>query len=252
MSELVFHEIPFKNKKVIFGKKTCHHAVSITECDGLRTMVFGHGMASEQSSIQLNNLEYHVFDYSILSMHSLLFCPNPSKVLVVGLGGGVIPRSLSKYCPDAKIDVIEIDEDVIDLAKEYFYFEETDNVKVYHDDAFNAVEKLDGKYDIVILDAFNTSYTPMHLMSLQFFNRLKTILSDKSVVAINVCKTHPSYYSHVNTLTSSLGDDIYMLDGERNMYASMLFSIQGNIDLNKVPITDQIKKSIIHDIKALN
>jgi hypothetical protein len=83
----------------------------------------------------------------VLGYSSELLDVEFDSILIAGLGIGVIPY----VCQDfAQVDVVEIDQDVIDLAKQLGHLGE--NVNIIHDDIFTfSVEKT---YDIVVIDAF--------------------------------------------------------------------------------------------------
>jgi SAM-dependent methyltransferase len=85
--------------------------------------------------------------YYILEYSSELLDVEFDSILIAGLGIGVMPY----VCQDfAQVDVIEINQDVIDLAKQLGHLNE--NVNIIHDDILTfSVEKT---YDIVVIDAF--------------------------------------------------------------------------------------------------
>jgi len=60
----------------------------------------------------------------------LAFVEQPKRVLIVGLGGGTIPSLLRKHYPKMTIDVVDIDPDVVAVAKKYFGFHEDDAMHV--------------------------------------------------------------------------------------------------------------------------
>lgn len=85
--------------------------------------------------------------YYILEYSSELLDVEFDSILIAGLGIGVMPY----VCQDfAKVDVVEINQNVIDLAKQLGHLNE--NVNIIHDDILTfSVEKT---YDIVVIDAF--------------------------------------------------------------------------------------------------
>jgi spermidine synthase len=85
--------------------------------------------------------------YYILQYSSELLNIQFNSILIAGLGLGVMPY----VCQDfAQVDVVEINQDVIDLAKQLGHLNE--NVNIIHDDILTfSVEK---KYDIVLIDTF--------------------------------------------------------------------------------------------------
>jgi protein-L-isoaspartate O-methyltransferase len=75
-----------------------------------------------------------------------------NSILIAGLGLGVMPY----VCQDfAQVDVVEINQDIIDLAKQLGHLNE--NVNIIHDDILTfSVEKT---YDIIVLDIWYDALT---------------------------------------------------------------------------------------------
>lgn len=241
--------------------KTSYHDIRVIEEYPIRKLIFGSGACSEQSAIHLEKPAYHVYDYSFLSMHSLLLTPYPSKILVIGLGGGVIPTEMEKYTSNSTIDVVEIDPEIVKIAKEYFFFKESDRVKVYIGDAFDLVPTMQGKYDIVIVDAFFSNYTPFNLMSSEFFKMIYNIASEDVVVTVNMANMHPAFLSQINTIRHVFGNVLYRIDGIRNPNDTIVFALKKEKEIirlherplchflgiqpERITITDEIKDAKI-------
>jgi spermidine synthase len=95
------------------------------------------------------------------------------------------------YFPDAEIDVVDIDPEIPQVAKEFFGFSEDDKLKVHVDDGRMFIKKQlrrnpVPRYDIIILDAFNGDYIPFHLMTREFLQEVKGVVDDDGVVVANV------------------------------------------------------------------
>lgn len=129
-----------------------------------------------------------VFAYAKMMMMSLLMMPEPERILVVGLGGGTLPVALNELYPDAQIDVVEIDPAVKTVAETYFGFHENEKMKVILKDArvFTKRALAAGEtYDLIMLDAFNGDYIPEHLMTREYLQETRGLLSEGGVVAAN-------------------------------------------------------------------
>lgn len=250
---------------VLFETKTDFHDVKVIEENSIRKLIFGNGFCSEQSAINLLEPHKHVFDYTLLAMHTLLFKPHPSSILVIGLGGGIMPMEMEKYASNSIIDVIELDPAIKSIAENYFFFKESEKVKVYIGDAFYIVKKLPRKYDIIIIDAFFSNYIPFHLMSLEFFKSINKIAKKSSVVASNISSVHPSFFSQVNTIRSVFGDELYELKGPTNSFTNMLYANKQKPKIinmtkplchflcmqpQKTIITEEIKNAPIFSLKS--
>jgi len=163
-----------------------------------------------QSQVNLKNLREHMLEYSTMAFCGLLYNPEPKKVLVLGLGGGVIPREMHHYFPEVEIDVVEIDPEIRVIAKQFFKFREDDNLRVHIDDGRMFIKKqlrLDPapKYDMVILDAFNSDYIPFHLMTKEFLEELKGAVAEDGVVVANVFYNNYLFDAELKTFLAVFG-----------------------------------------------
>jgi len=145
-----------------------------------------------------------MLEYTTMTFCGLLYEPEPEKVLVLGLGGGVIPREMHHYLPALEIDVVEIDPEVPVIAKQFFGFREDDKLKVHIADGRMFIKKQlrrdpVPKYDLVILDAFNSDYIPFHLMTKEFLEEVKSVLADDGVVIANVFYTNRLFDAELKT-----------------------------------------------------
>jgi spermidine synthase len=106
--------------------------------------------------------------YYILQYSSELLNVEFDSILVAGLGLGVMPY----ICQDfAQVDVVEINQDVIDLATQLGHLNE--NVNIIHDDILTfSVEKT---YDIVVIDTFYEALS----------NEMISLLEEKYMPFIN-------------------------------------------------------------------
>ncbi|MDF3128299.1 fused MFS/spermidine synthase [Kiritimatiellaeota bacterium B1221] len=83
-----------------------------------------------------------------------LLHPAPiQNLLMLGLGGGTVLRQLRHFLPDAEFTAVEIDGEMIRLARKYMELDQT-GVEVVHGDAFAFLETHTGKYDVIIDDLY--------------------------------------------------------------------------------------------------
>ncbi|THB74229.1 MAG: hypothetical protein D6B28_02400 [Gammaproteobacteria bacterium] len=76
-------------------------------------------------------------------------------VLLLGLGGGAMVRTIHHYWPDSQIDAIDIDGDMVEIAHNIFGVPWVDNIRIRVADAFCYVEQsLDSQVDTVFVDLF--------------------------------------------------------------------------------------------------
>jgi spermidine synthase len=145
-----------------------------------------------------------------MTFSGLLYVPEPKRVLVVGLGGGVIPREMHHYFPQAEVDVVEIDQEILTIAQEHFSFRPDDRLRVHIADGRvfirNQLRREPvPKYDIIVLDAFNSEYIPFHLMTKEFLEEVKGVLAEGGVVVANVFYTNRLFDAEAKTYLEAFG-----------------------------------------------
>jgi spermidine synthase len=149
-----------------------------------------------------------VFPYTRMMLAALLLDPSPRRVLIVGLGGGTLPTAFAQLYPDARIDVVEIDPAVTSVAERYFDFSPGPNTRVYEQDARVWTKRAlagPNRYDLVMLDAFNGDYIPEHLMTQQFLEEARGLLTDDGTLAANTFSFSRLYDSESVTYTRVFG-----------------------------------------------
>jgi hypothetical protein len=122
--------------------------------------------------------------------------------LVVGLGSGVGVSLLLHHFPNASITVVDIDQVVIDMVREYYpmfdWLAGTDatgpitsdgrrRLRLVAQDARQYVSQSQKNYDLIILDAYTSGSTiPPHLMTREFFADLADHLGPGGIVLSNI------------------------------------------------------------------
>jgi len=98
----------------------------------------------------------HAWD--AISAAALLHPGQPKSILMLGLGGGTVFRQLRRFLPDTEFTAVEIDADMIRLARLYMELD-AQRVEVIHDDAFAWLKTPHGPYDLVIDDLYRCGAT---------------------------------------------------------------------------------------------
>jgi len=109
---------------------------------------------------------------------------SPSKALVLGLGGGIVPLFLSdKNELNYSIDAVELNKNIIEISQNHFYLPA--DVTVFEEDARRFLNANNTKYDFIVMDVFNGEITPSHVLSVEAFEKVKKSLSKRGFVVIN-------------------------------------------------------------------
>jgi spermidine synthase len=213
---------------IVYRKATPYHDIRVVDSGDCRALLSGTGRSQRQSAMRLDDLRRHELEYSTLVFSCLLFVPEPRRVLVVGLGGGVLPREMLHYFPETRVDVAEIDPEMAEVARRFFFLPDTPRLRIMIGDGRDTVQRIltDGqtRFDIVILDAFDSEYVPRHLMTAGFLEMVKRLRADDGVVVANMFSSHPLYPSQVRTYMEVFDHDISELRGCSATTSSVIFA----------------------------
>ena len=108
--------------------------------------------------------------------------PTHRKVLHIGLGGGIVSTFLANQ--NRQVTAVEIDKHVVDAAQNYFNLPKS--VKVALDDGRHFLNRSEEKYDILILNAFNSSIPPWNLFTKQSFEKCYSKVNQDGVMVVEV------------------------------------------------------------------
>jgi spermidine synthase len=146
------------------------------------------------------------------------------RAAFVGLGGGRTASYLVRSFPQLKMDVAELDPEVIRLARKYFGVQESERLKIHPQDGRVYLVRSKATYDAVFLDAYRGPFVPFHLLTKEYFEVIKKRLSPGGVVAQNVepstmildsaIKTIASVFRNVETYEAGGNVVIVAYDGE--------------------------------------
>ncbi|NRA60564.1 MAG: fused MFS/spermidine synthase [Psychrobium sp.] len=184
--------------KVIHKERSIYRNIVISEQDDVRCMAFENrrNSATNQACIDLQLPERLVFEYTRSIVAGLAFKPAPKNILIIGLGGGSLPTMLSRVLPDTDITSVEIDPAVLKMAKRYFNYQDSARVKSVIKDGRIFIKralKNNQRFDWIILDAFNADYIPEHLLTKEFLEESKALLTPNGLLAANTFSASKLY-----------------------------------------------------------
>lgn len=140
-----------------------------------------------QSAMFLDSDEL-VFDYP--KYYHLLrhFKPDFQNTLLIGGAGYSFPKDyLAKY-PKAKIEVVEIDAQMTEIARRFFRLKDDPRLKITHQDGRIFLNRAkSGEFDAVLMDAFGSLFSvPFQLTTVEAVEQINRVLKDDGVVIFNV------------------------------------------------------------------
>ncbi len=137
----------------------------------------------------------------------LAFIPSPSDVLLIGLGGGQQAKFIHRYLPELRTVALEIDEEVVELARAHFDLPaDDDRLHVVVNDAADFVRgQGDEQFDLILSDAFGEGYRPVDaLHSAEFYRACHRILRTGGVMTVNVFEPTATWANEFLSTVSSV------------------------------------------------
>lgn len=201
----------------------------------------------------------------ILSRNYLELLPyyNPEgrQLLLIGLGGGLIPRVMDLH--NITTSSIEIDPEVVNIARQFFDFKGEarigDGRYLLKEDCATGKQ-----YDFIILDAFSSESLPFHLMSKEMFELSKKAIRQNGILAIHyvgtpasivsqsIFRTLASVFEYVIVYQTGVGDEMqelyFLASGQAlELHSRNLLEKDFKFTGNEVARIEQNKGIIITD-----
>ena len=140
------------------------------------------------------------YDYAMAApyMAGIYETERPLEVLILGMGTGTYATQCRRYFGDMYIEGVEIDGKITELAHEYFGLDESIPVATYDGRAYlNALSSDnwrkdsefgtdDGKYDVIMVDAYQDITIPFQMSTVEFFTMVKDHLREDGVMVVNM------------------------------------------------------------------
>ncbi len=134
-------------------------------------------------------------------------------LLVLGMGTGTYATQCKRYFKGLEIEGVEIDQNITDLAGEYFELADEIDVSTYDGRAF--LQATDKKYDIIMVDAYQDITIPFQMSSYEFFSMVKEHLNENGVMVVNM-NMHSDKDGNINDYLSdtiaNVFNNVYTVD----------------------------------------
>lgn len=184
--------------KTIHKERSLYQTILVNKSASIICLQFSLRRAQRnQSCRDERQPKQMVLSYTKMMMAGLLLKPAPNRILMIGLGGGVLAKALAELYPQAAIDVVEIDAAVVGVAQRFFDFAASAQLRVMVQDGRvftrRAAASAPASYDLVLLDAFGADYIPEHLMTVEFLQEVKALLAEDGVLAANTFASSALY-----------------------------------------------------------
>jgi spermidine synthase len=196
-------------QQLIHEERSLYRQVLVYEEPDSRCLCFTRQCSiGRQSCIDPRQPDRLLFEYTRMMLGALFLAPQPGNILIIGLGGGTLPRTLRQLLPNAEIDVVEIDPAVVRVAQQYFGFHPDPRMSVIEEDGRAYVRRIlrsDKRYQLIMLDAYDSQYIPEHMLTREFLSQVRALLAPGGIVAANTFSSSRLYDSESVTYRSVFG-----------------------------------------------
>ncbi len=140
-----------------------------------------------QSAMFLDGDEL-VLDYTRYYHLIRHYKPDFQDTLIIGGAGYSFPREYLRTYPAARIDVVEIDPKMTQIARDHFGLTDDPRMQIFHEDGRMFINRIgSAKYDAILMDAFGSLFSvPHHLTTVEAATHFSRILKDDGVVIFNL------------------------------------------------------------------
>lgn len=184
----------YAGSKLLYKKETLYNNIAVVDAyDGYRYLMFNE---TQQSVMNKNAPMEHVWPYTrLMDAAADYYKPHSKNELLIGLGGGSIPKFSLANRPNENVDAVDIDPEVINVAEKYFNMPKDSRLKTHAVDGRMYLQDKKQKYDVIMIDAYNRLSIPYHLTTKEFFEELSTALKPDGVVIFNIVSSVEGEYS---------------------------------------------------------
>ncbi|SEK91221.1 spermidine synthase [Haloferax larsenii] len=167
----------------VYHTQTAYQELRVVDADGTRTLYLD---GQPHSAMDLDDPTRHVFDYTSYFHVPFLLSDDIDRVLFVGGGGFTGPRVFLEKYPNVTVDVVEIDPEVVSVAKEYFDVEESDRLNIYTMGGRQYLQETNQTYDLIVLDAYRKDRVPFELTTVEFMRLTSERLDEDGILFANI------------------------------------------------------------------
>lgn len=162
---------------VIAEYDTRYSTILIIDSGNVRTL---RGGVVNQSRMLLDSDEL-IPKYIRMGYLYKVFNPNATRMMMLGGAGYTFPQHFLRNHPNKYIDVVEIDPQVTQIAREYFGLTDNPRMNIFHEDGRMFLNRREKRYDVIFGNAFGSALPPFQLVTREAKQAIYDSLEDDGV-----------------------------------------------------------------------
>ena len=242
----------FWEEDLVYEGESIYNYLQVSE-DDEKVVLSTNVMIGIQSVMRKDGkLTGMYYDYALAAGYMAGLDKKQEKdLLILGMGTGTYAALCTKYFPGVRIQGVEIDEKIADLAKKYFELPDSVNISVEDGRAYLRNAK---KYDVIMVDAYQDITIPFQMSTVEFFTSVKEHLKKNGVMVVNMNMksdredsindylqdTIASVFSNVYTVEDSSGSNLELF---ASMNGDMIHQFENSLpEISNFPLREMMKK----------
>lgn len=185
-------KLSIKIDKALYSEETEFQRIDVLESKefGRILTLDGLMMVTEKDEFIYHDMIVHV---------PMATNPNIKNILVIGAGDGGTIRELTKYSSIEKIDMVEIDERVVAVCKEYLQQTscklDDERVNIFYEDGLRFVRNKENEYDLIIVDSTDPFGPGESLFTKEFYGNCYKALTEDGILVNQHESPYYDYYA---------------------------------------------------------
>ena len=174
-----FARFSIKVGKHLYGESSEFQRIDVFESPGFGRFLTLDGlmMMTEKDEFAYHEMMVHV---------PMAVNPNIQKVLIIGAGDGGVVREAAKYNGITKMDMVEIDKQVVDVCRKYLpqtasALDDT-RLNIHYQDGLKFVRKAKDEYDLIIVDSTDSEGPGEGLFTREFYGNCHNALRENGIL----------------------------------------------------------------------
>jgi spermidine synthase len=171
--------------RVLYETETTHQYARVVERDdGVRVLELNEGQAVHSLYRPGSYLTGDYWDGHLVLPFAAAPRP-PARIAILGNAAGTVARAFGRFFPRTAVDAVEIDAELTELGRRFFDLRNP-RMEVFAEDARPWLERSDGGYDAIMVDAYRQPYIPFYLATRELFELAAERLAPGGIAIVNV------------------------------------------------------------------
>lgn len=238
-------------KKNVYSGTTTYQKVDIID-----TYTFGRCLVLD-GKIQSSQLDEYIY-HEAMTHPAMALNPKAKNILIIGGGEGAMVRELLKYPGVREIVMVDLDEEVVNLCREYLSTWhrgsfESEKLQLLHQDARRYIEETEKKFDIIISDLTEpVDDGPSYLLfTEEFYKILNTRLNPGGIITVQAgslnlaqIETHAAVRNTLKQVFSSVHSYQVYLPAFDALWGFILASQNDTVTNKEAPEIDRVMEPL--------